>query len=150
MGLQACSNTVRGLGTGHIASGSLGRNIKKEVKSGLISATIVALTIGMIGTSWSYSVEEKIMNEEISSVYPQHDFVFGFTLLLGSWIAMMIACFNGSATPIAADRCGFDPAKVAGPLETAFQDIFGQTFLLGGSFLIFRYTEPYFWDSNAR
>ena len=65
---------------------------------------------------------------------------------------MMIACFNGSATPIVADKCGLDPAKVAGPLETAFQDIFGQTFLLGVSFLVFRYTEPYFWfelDSNG-
>ena len=63
---------------------------------------------------------------------------------------MMIACFNGSATPIAANRCGFDPAKVAGPLETAFQDIFGQTFLLGGSFLVFKYTEPYFWQMSVQ
>lgn len=150
MGLQACSNTVRGLGTGHIARGSFGKNIKKEVKSGLISATIIALTIGVIGTIWSTVVKENIMNEEISSVYPRHDIAFGCTLLLGSWIAMMIACFNGSATPIAADRCGLDPAKVAGPLETAFQDIFGQTFILGGSFLIFKYTEPYFWSESIQ
>ena len=34
-----------------------------------------------------------------------------------------------------------DPAKIAGPLETAFQDIVGQSFLLGVSFLIFSATE---------
>ena len=34
-----------------------------------------------------------------------------------------------------------DPAKIAGPLETAFQDIVGQSFLLGVSFLVFHYTE---------
>ena len=115
------------------------------MKSGLISASIVAVTIGVIGTIWSYLAVEKIENEEISSVYPHHDLVFGFALLFGSWISMVIACFNGSMTPIAANRCGLDPAKVAGPLETAFQDIFGQSFLLGGSFLLFSYTEQYFW-----
>ena len=104
----------------------------------------------MIGTMWSCLVDEKIKNEEISDIYPRHNLVFGCALLFGSWVSMMIACFNGSVTPIAASRCGFDPAKVAGPLETAFQDIFGQTLLLGGSFLIFKYTEPYFWQISVQ
>ena len=34
-----------------------------------------------------------------------------------------------------------DPAKIAGPLETAFQDIVGQSFLLGVSYAIFSVTE---------
>lgn len=34
-----------------------------------------------------------------------------------------------------------DPAKIAGPLETAFQDIVGQSFLLGVSYAIFSSTE---------
>ena len=145
LGLQAGSNTIRGLGTCHIMRGEFRKNIVREIKSGLISATVVSITIGLIGTSWSYFGDEKIGNEEISKGYLHHDFLFGGVLFFGSWISMMIACFNGSATPIAADSCGLDPAKVAGPLETAFQDIFGQTFLLGVSFLIFRYSEPYFW-----
>ena len=34
-----------------------------------------------------------------------------------------------------------DPAKIAGPLETAFQDIVGQSFLLGVSYAVFSSTE---------
>ena len=105
----------------------------------------MAITIGSVGILWSYFGNEEIGGKEISKVYPHHDFVIGGILLFGSWISMMIACFNGSATPLVAEKCGLDPAKVAGPLETALQDIFGQTFLLGVSLLIFRYSEPYFW-----
>ena len=34
-----------------------------------------------------------------------------------------------------------DPAKIAGPLETAFQDVVGQSFLLGVSYMVFKATE---------
>ena len=34
-----------------------------------------------------------------------------------------------------------DPAKIAGPMETAFQDVVGQSFLLGVSYIIFSETE---------
>ena len=77
-------------------------------------------------------------------MYPYHAFIFGGIVLLGSWISMMISCFNGTIQPLLAEIFGFDPAKIAGPLETAFQDIVGQSLLLGISLLIFTYTEPYF------
>ena len=35
-----------------------------------------------------------------------------------------------------------DPSKIAGPLETAFQDIVGQSFLLGVSYAVFSWLEP--------
>ena len=152
LGLQAGSNTIRGLGTGHIKRGEFQRNIGREVKSGVISATIIAITIGVIGALWSYYANDKVQNHDPTKIYPYHDLMFGTILFLGSWISMIIACFNGSCTPLVADICGLDPAKVAGPLETAFQDIFGQTFLLGMSLLVFSATEPYFWfvkDSNG-
>ena len=66
-------------------------------------------------------------------------------LFFGAWISMMVSSLNGATTPLVADMCGFDPAKVAGPLETAIQDIVGQSFLLGVSLLVFKYSEPYFW-----
>ena len=110
----------------------------------MVSATMISITIGLIGMMWSYSSKVEIEGQEIDKIYPYHDFIFGGVLFFGSWISMMIACFNGASTPILADSCGLDPAKVAGPLETALQDIFGQTFLLGASFLVFSYTEPYF------
>ena len=54
---------------------------------------------------------------------------------------MMIACVNGSGIPILARLLNLDPAKIAGPMETAFQDVVGQSFLLGVSYLIFSVTE---------
>ena len=31
---------------------------------------------------------------------PEHPFVFGSVLFMGTWISMMIACVNGSGIPI--------------------------------------------------
>ena len=42
---------------------------------------------------------------------------------------------------VQANMLRLDPAKIAGPLETAFQDIVGQSFLLGVSYAIFSVTE---------
>ena len=89
-------------------------------------------------------------------------------IFLGTWISMIVSTVNGAGTPILvntyiylvhgnkyylqtiflstnnifeAKLMRLDPAKIAGPLETAFQDIVGQSFLLGVSFLIFSATE---------
>ena len=43
LGLQAGSNTIRGLGTGHIMRGEFRKNIAREIKSGIISATLLAI-----------------------------------------------------------------------------------------------------------
>ena len=72
LGLQASANTIRGIGTGdiwlenltqiqiishsgQINSSSYLSNMWKEIKSGLLSATIVATIICAIGTLWAYS-----------------------------------------------------------------------------------------------
>ena len=44
--------------------------------------------------------------------------------------------FNFSLFNLKAVKCNLDPSKIAGPLETAFQDIVGQTFLLGVGYAI--------------
>ena len=36
-----------------------------------------------------------------------------------------------------AQKLKLDPSKIAGPLETAFQDIVGQSFLLGVGYAVF-------------
>ena len=141
LGLQASSNTIRGLGTGHIRQDEFGTNIVKEMKSGLVCASVIAFTIAVVGTlSSQYSGHDQI----ILDLYPTHHVVFGLVLFFGAWISMMISTVNGASTPIIADMCGLDPAKVAGPLETAFQDIVGQSFLLGVSLIVFKYSEPHF------
>ena len=55
LGLQASANTIRGLGTGHIDQSKYFSNMWKEMKSGFLSATIIASTICLIGTLWAYT-----------------------------------------------------------------------------------------------
>ena len=55
LGLQASANTIRGLGTGHIGQGQYASNMWKEMKSGFLSATIIATTICLIGTLRAYT-----------------------------------------------------------------------------------------------
>ena len=40
---------------------------------------------------------------------------------LGTFLSMVISSTNGTLTPFFAHMCNLDPAKIAGPLETAFQ-----------------------------
>ena len=60
LGLQASANTIRGIGTGHINSSSYLSNMWKEVKSGFLSATIVATIICAIGTLWAYADSDNV------------------------------------------------------------------------------------------
>ena len=46
-------------------------------------------------------------------------------------------------TVMQAVKCNLDPSKIAGPLETAFQDIVGQSFLLGVGYLVFNSFESF-------
>ena len=154
LGLQASSNTIRGLGTGHISKDQYCSNILKEIKSGLITSSLVSFTLSTIATVWSYNDKDntKILNSfvkiqfilcflDIFSSDPEHPFVFGGVIFLGTWISMMVSTVNGAGTPVLARLLRLDPAKIAGPLETAFQDIVGQSFLLGVSYAIFSATE---------
>jgi len=200
LGLQASSNTIRGLGAGLITPKTYRQNILKEIKSGLLSASIVALVMASIGVVWAhfdnsnfpnkpqrYQVQSETMynddnssskvtfhanslfNDDVNSsskvtfhnssllndlnnsAYPpftarkddknEHALLFGGVILVGTWISMMVSTVNGASTPILANMMSLDPAKVAGPLETAFQDIVGQSFLLGLSYLCFHYVE---------
>merc|ERR1712032_129551 len=138
LGLQASANTIRGIGTGQITSSSYLRNMGKEIKSGFLSSTIIACIICTIGTVWAYAHPD---NSDINITDPEHPFVFGSILFMGTWISMMIACVNGSGIPILARLMNLDPAKIAGSMETAFQDVVGQSFLLGVSYIIFSETE---------
>merc|ERR1711991_1184493 len=55
---------------------------------------------------------------------------FAVAIGFGMFCSVMSAAFTGSAAPLIFKRCGFDPSAMAGPLETAFQDIVGGTVLL--------------------
>merc|ERR1712060_942678 len=52
------------------------------------------------------------------------------TIAMGVFVSMLIAAISGTAAPLISKRCGFDPSAMSGPMETAFQDVVGSTFLL--------------------
>ena len=84
LGLQASSNAIRGLGTGkninqvntnwlwiitgtlqyhslgHISSSHYTSNIYKEIKSGLVTATLLSLVLSCIAVVWSYSDKDNV------------------------------------------------------------------------------------------
>lgn len=50
---------------------------------------------------------------------------FGLIICVAQFGSIMTAGFMGAATPLVFYNMGYDPASVAGPLETAFQDVVG-------------------------
>jgi Mg/Co/Ni transporter MgtE len=60
------------------------------------------------------------------------NYPFSVCLIMGTTISTV----NGALMPIIAYNLNLDPAKIAGPLEMAFQDIVGQSFLLGLAMLV--------------
>jgi len=140
LGLQTCSNIIRGLGTGHVNKDTYCKNLSKEILSGLFISTILAFLIAGIGGLWCY-LDTDPASKEINQQFPYHPLLFAAVLFIGTWMSMIISTISGAGTPILAHMMQFDPAKVAGPLETAIQDIVGQSFLLGVGLLIFRSLE---------
>ena len=59
----------------------------------------------------------------------------------GRYLLKPLIQFSRIVIIVQANIMRLDPAKIAGPLETAFQDIVGQSFLLGVSYAIFSVTE---------
>ena len=103
-----------------------------QVAAGLYLSLISAITIGAIAGVWYY------LGSDPSTVGP-HDNVahsatmFSIAVAIGQFCAGMSACASGAAAPILFKAMHFDPANLAGPLETAFQDVIGSSILLAFS-----------------
>mmetsp|Transcript_16308 Transcript_16308/g.27921 ORF Transcript_16308/g.27921 Transcript_16308/m.27921 type:complete len:336 (+) Transcript_16308:95-1102(+) len=48
----------------------------------------------------------------------------------GALVNMLVAAFMGIVTPWSSARIGFDPSAIAGPFETALQDVVGNVFFV--------------------
>jgi magnesium transporter len=125
VGLQCSSVNVRALAIGLADVRQPFLSICPEVRAGLVSGTIMALTIGVVSLFWYEADSDG--NTWGGSV------AFAFAISFGMFCSIMSAAFTGSAAPLLFKRCGFDPSAMAGPLETAFQDIIGGTILLAVS-----------------
>lgn len=107
VGLQAAAIIVRGLDTGHVSLGGLGKAVRKEVLTAILMALACGMVLGAIGAVWS------------------HKPTFGLVIGGAMSASMLTASLMGTIVPMFSKRLGFDPATSAGPFETAFQDVIG-------------------------
>ncbi|HVK06344.1 MAG TPA: magnesium transporter [Armatimonadaceae bacterium] len=107
VGLQAAAIIVRGLETGHVRVGQMGRAVRKEALTALVLAAACGVVLGGVGALWSR--------------HPPFGLVVGGAMT----VSMLTASLMGTVVPIFSKRLGFDPATTAGPFETAFQDVIG-------------------------
>ncbi|KAJ1342868.1 hypothetical protein BSLG_002527 [Batrachochytrium salamandrivorans] len=111
VGLQASTATLRGLSTGH-ASGSnisgVTHILLKEFYASLVVASVASIALTVISSNWA------------------HAFNFGFATGLAAISGIM-----GALGPLTFRALKIDPALMAGPFETAMQDLIGSSVYLG-------------------
>eukprot|EP00750_Incisomonas_marina_P001632 INCI1140.1.p1 GENE.INCI1140.1~~INCI1140.1.p1 ORF type:complete len:358 (-),score=65.11 INCI1140.1:263-1246(-) len=128
IGLQSSSINVRGLSTGF--SSKVCKAICNEVKAGLWLALVSALAISTIAGVWYYidSADPTLVGTNVDRVHSS--LMFAIAVAIGQFCAGMSACVSGAAAPLLFKALHCDPANLAGPLETAFQDVVGSSVLL--------------------
>merc|ERR1712203_964174 len=128
VGLQSSSILVRSLALGLASERSFCRSVKPELKAGSLIAAFMAVLMGLVAFAWYSPVPQN------PNAHTWHgSAAFALTIALGVFVSMVIAAISGTAAPLLSKRCGFDPSAMGGPMETAFQDVVGSTFLLAVS-----------------
>ena len=122
IGLQASSINVRGIETKIVKLNC--EPVLKEIFTSLWLAGFTSVIVGLTSFFW-YSLSNDDWYDGI---------IFGIALFIGQFMASMSAAISGSFAPIIFKKtCKLDPTTMAGPLETAFQDVIGSTILLSFS-----------------
>jgi len=119
VGLQSSSINVRGIETKHSELNC--KSVGREVLAGLWLAMFTCLLVGITAGAWYTIANQDIYDGAI----------FGIAIGVGQFCASLAAAASGSFAPILFKRwfkC--DPTTMAGPMETAFQDVIGGTLLL--------------------
>ena len=121
VGVQSSTVVVRGLATGHIDPAHLWRVFAKELKVGLIMASVCGGIVGGVAYVWH-----------------GHG-ILGVVLGLSMFTAMTFAAAMGSLVPVFLQRQGIDPAVSSGPFVTTLNDITGLSIYLGLATLVLQY-----------
>lgn len=113
IGIQASSVVVRGLATGEVGLYRVGRHLRREFGTALLTGFSVALCV--CGLSWFVS----------------HD--PGLSMVLGISVVLVIifAAMAGAGIPLLLHRFDIDPAVATGPFITTANDIFSMLIYLG-------------------
>ena len=122
IGLQASSINTRELALGLIGEkGNMCASVRRELVSSFYLTLKVSLLMGLISFFWYLPPEEHTTEGSI---------IFGVAISVGMLASGFSAAFTGGLAPVLFTRLGFDPTSLAGPLETAIQDVAGGTLLL--------------------
>ncbi|MFQ5515345.1 MAG: magnesium transporter [Myxococcota bacterium] len=108
VGSQCSMVVVRGIATGRLEIGSVGRIIGHEVGTTILLAVLFAVGLGAAATLMGYGP-------------PRLPLVVG----AGMFASMVIAAGLGALLPVVLSRLGFDPAIASGPFVTTSTDILG-------------------------
>jgi len=120
IGLQSSATNIQGLSAGVRNYRSCWKGIIKDVATGLYLSLAMGILLGGIACGWSIS---KNRNTEAG-------LVFGAVIGFGQFAAGIAAAFTGALAPHLFKRLGVNPTDLAGPFETAFQDVVGTSVLL--------------------
>ncbi|KAJ3373029.1 hypothetical protein HDU91_001182 [Kappamyces sp. JEL0680] len=123
IGLQSSTATLRALATGHASTATyaaIWRVFRRELLSSAIIALWGSCFIAIISFSWSASAN------------------FGLVTGLAIFLNATLAGLLGAMGPLLFKKLGWDPALLAGPFETALQDVIGTGLYLTLSYWFLR------------
>ncbi|OQR88971.1 magnesium transporter [Thraustotheca clavata] len=125
VGLQSSSIITRALALGIVSVPQASRAILREIEAALILGLTLGCITGLIAGIW------------------QEWIVFGMIVGISQFLSILTAAFTGSAAPLIGKYFQFDPATIAGPMETAIQDVVGNSlFLIFATSLLQYFTFP--------
>ncbi|MGA8164189.1 MAG: magnesium transporter [Waddliaceae bacterium] len=121
VGLQMSTVLVRGMATGQLSPGSRWEAMMKEITIGLMIGTVFGIACGVM----IYLLN--ILGIQHTGTDPM---AMGILISIGLFGACMTATFLGTFSPFFFVRVGVDPAVAAGPIITAFNDVFSTMIFL--------------------
>jgi magnesium transporter len=118
-GIQSSAIVVRGLATGDVRGGQIGRRILKECGVALLNGLILSVLIFAVSVFWL------------------HDVRLGVTVGLSLLVVVLNATVVGAAIPFLLERFSIDPAIATGPFITTTNDALGLLIYFGFMTLLY-------------
>lgn len=118
-GIQSSAIVVRGLATGDVRAGQLGKRIGREFAVAVLNGFILGVMIFLVSLFWI------------------EDARFGLTVGISLLVVIMNATMVGAVVPFMLERFDIDPAIATGPFITTSNDALGLLIYFGFMSLLY-------------